>query len=221
MKTVTSQKMRELETAAVKEFGIDEDVLMEHAGRSAAEEILNCFLSENKEKKVIIVCGHGGNGGDGLVCGRYLMERGVDVYCYIIPPFQGSYKGLVLKNLKRAFFSHLSVKEIYQNLSDLKNSVADAYIVIDALLGIGFKGEVKKNYKETIEVLNSSPSIKIAFDIPSGLNADSGQNEGAVFKADYTYAMGFAKQGCLKAKDICGEIKVLNIGLPKELLSKV
>ncbi|MDR0291670.1 MAG: hypothetical protein LBI01_02620, partial [Elusimicrobium sp.] len=114
-KIITAAQMREIERRAVEEFKIPEDMLMEHAGRAAAERILNDILPHEKEKrekkKIIVISGGGNNGGDGLVCARYLLEEGCSVYCYIVKTGNG-YKPLVMKNLKRAFFSHLSVKEI-------------------------------------------------------------------------------------------------------------
>lgn len=222
MRVVSVKEMREIENAAVKKYGIAEDVLMEHAGRSMAEEILNTFLLEGKDnKKIIIVCGHGGNGGDGLVCARYLLERGAEVYCYIIKP-QKPYKELVLKNLKRAFFSHLSVKEIETpaDLEDLKKSLKNSFLIVDALLGIGFEGEVRGLYKQTVDIINASCGRVVSADVPSGLNADTGVAGGSVVRAGETYALGFLKKGLFAnhAKEYTGEIKVLPIGLPKDLL---
>ena len=178
------------------------------AERAAAEQILNYILPRTKEKrekkKIIIICGHGNNGGDGLVCARYLLERNANVYCYIIKP-DGEYKPLVMKNLKRSFFSHLSVKEVDQNLTDLKNSLQTSDVVVDALLGIGAEGAPRGIYKKIIDLINQSSSVKISIDVPSGFEV----------KPDYTYACGFIKQGCTPKN--CGKIKILDIGLPKEL----
>jgi len=207
MRPISAAQMREIERRAVEEFKISEDALMEHAGRSAAEQILNYILplaKEKREKKeIIVVCGFGNNGGDGLVCARYLLENNCNVYCYIVN--NGAYKPLVMKNLKRAFFSHLSVKEIEQDLTDLKNSLQNADVIVDALLGIGAEGAPRGIFREIINLINQSAAVKISIDVPSAFEV----------KPDYTYACGFIKEGC--APETCGKIKILDIGLPEEL----
>ncbi|WP_424245414.1 NAD(P)H-hydrate epimerase [Elusimicrobium posterum] len=225
MKTVSISEMREIENLAMTKYGINEDLLMEHAGRSMAEDILNNFLPDDREskddKKVIVVCGYGGNGGDGLVCARYLIERGVQVYCYIIKPAK-EYKVQVMKNLKRAFFSHLSVKEIESaaDLEELKNSANNAFLIVDCLLGIGFEGEPRGFFKDAINIINAAHKTVLSADGPSGLNADNGKAGETVIKANTTYSFGFIKNGFLKeeARPYVGEIKVLPIGLPAQLL---
>ena len=107
----------------------------------------------------------------------------------------------------------MSVKEIENDLTELKESVSSADIVVDCLLGIGAAGAAKGIYKEIINVINDSRAIKISADIPSGMNADTGETLDPAVKADYTYAMGFLKQGCQKNQAQCGQIKVLSIGL--------
>lgn len=194
MKYITAREMRELE----KNSGLHPDVLMERAGKEVAEEILNTFLCKERERKVLVLCGAGNNGGDGLVAARYLLEHGAEVYCYIIPSEKG-YKELVMKNLKRAFFTHLSVKEI-EDYNELETSIKEAAVVVDALLGTGFEGELKEPYKKIISLLNALNKTVVSVDVPSGMAVE----------AQCVYALGFPKAGL---ENYSGKIKILDIGL--------
>ncbi len=208
MKTVSAKEMRELE----QNSKIHPDILMETAGRNVAQEIINEYLCTEREKKIIVLCGAGNNGGDGLVCARYLIEHGAEVYCYIVPSEKG-YKELVMKNLKRAFFSHLSIKEIV-DFTELEASLKEAFLVVDALLGTGFEGELKEPYKKIITLLNTLNKNVTAIDLPSGMNADTGAGS-VIVRAKRTYALGFCKHGLIKkeAAEYVGKLEVLEIGL--------
>lgn len=208
MKTLSAAGIRALEKKCVS-AGIAEDVMMEEAGRVCAEDILNTFLCENKDnKKIIVLCGAGNNGGDGLVCARYLIEHGAEIYCCIMP--SEKYSPLVEKNLKRAFFTHLSVKEI-TDLKELEKSLANASLVIDALLGIGFSGELKENYRKVTALLNSLNKKVISLDIPSGLNADTAEADKDAVRAELTCTFGAVKNGMVNREKYTGKIKVFDI----------
>lgn len=219
MKTVTTAEMRGIEARAVK-AGISGDLMMEHAGRGAAEEILNTYLSENiDDKKVIVLCGGGNNGGDGLVCARYLLEHGAEVYCYILP--SENYKPLVIKNIKRAFFTHLSVKDAAE-ITELKISTQSSFLVIDALFGIGLTGAPRGLAAEVINIINECGKPVVSFDVPSGMNADTGEIYAPCIKAAATYTFGFLKP-CFKkeTEPQTGPVKVLPIGMPESFIQKI
>ncbi|WP_428897335.1 NAD(P)H-hydrate epimerase [Parelusimicrobium proximum] len=217
MKTVTAKEMRDIELAAERDYGIHPDVLMDTAGHSAAEEIINTYFKEKNENQILVICGSGNNGGDGLVTARYLLEHGLNVYCYIMP--SDHYKELVMKNIKRAFFSHLSVKTI-DNLDALKESAKNSFIIIDALIGIGFEGRLREEYAKVTDIINASGKTVISFDVPTGLNADSGEADEHTVRANSTYTFGFMKRGLSAkgAEKFAGQTKILPTGLPEELI---
>ena len=108
------------------------DILMEEKGRQYAQQILNDYFEDFCERQVSVFCGACESGGIGLVLARYLSENKVPVVCYITPPPSGQYEDLVMRNLKRAFVCHTSVKEI-ENIDDLKAVAAKTYVAVDAL----------------------------------------------------------------------------------------
>lgn len=196
MEIITSKDMRILELNC-EFFGLSRLQLAENAGRGVAEEIKKRF----SKGKVAIFAGSGNNGADGFVCARHL--NGFDVEIYLVSREIKSEIGRRnLEILKKAGY------KIYDRIKKVK-----AEILIDAILGTGLKGKPRDNYAEAIETANSVEAFKIAVDVPSGLNSDTGEYE-IVFKADLTITFHKMKPGILKAKELCGEVVVKDIGIP-------
>lgn len=214
MKThVTASEMRELDRRAVEEFGVASRTLMENAGKAvaeAAEEIIR----DTKQKRVLVLCGSGNNGGDGLVAARYLHNRGHKVKVLLMKE-PGALKGDSLENYKLAESLWVDMHP-FEDFSVFRDYDA----VIDALLGTGTKGDIAGQYKLAIESVNSSGLPVIAVDIPSGLDADTGLPLGPVVKASVTVTMGLAKKGFEnpQAAQYLGKVIVADIGFPQELL---
>ena len=201
------KQMQDYEAALFKR-GLCADVLMENAGRLCAQQILNTFFNPYIEKQVSVFCGPGNNGGDGLVLARYLAENKVPAVCYIIPPENGQYTNLVMRNIKRAFVCNVSVKEISSPL-DIS---AKTYVVVDALLGLGANAWHKPRavFQQTVDIINGCKNI-ISIDGPTGIDMDSGQPYmQRPVKAGETYTLGFAKKG-LAASPYTGKLTVLDI----------
>ena len=203
--SITAKQARRIDTITINKYGIPSAVLMERAGRAVAEEAL---LTVKRLRPAIaramvgIFCGKGNNGGDGLVCARYLMSAGLDVKIYLLC------KPCELKG--DAYYNMLTIKKFNR----LKNPFK-ADIIIDALFGIGFHGKPNPFYREVIKSINSSNAYKISVDVPSGLDATTGMVRGAAVVADKTVTMGFTKTGFYKndGPAFCGKIKVADIGL--------
>lgn len=228
-KTVSAKQMQEIDVLAQEKFGVHGDLLMENAGRGIAEEILNTYFSDLcdlqrptprcpaneklKDKNVVVFCGTGNNGGDGLVIARYLLEWGLSVKCFLIE--SEKYSDLLVKNLKRAFFVSLSVKQI-----EKCPRLEKPFLIVDALLGTGSNGNPRGIYKDIIKKINEQKTQVVSVDIPSGLNADTGTANTPCVKSNLTLTLGLVKNGLIKneAKDFVGELKLLDIGFPKELL---
>jgi NAD(P)H-hydrate epimerase len=213
MKVLGVKEMMDYEAVLFK-GGLSPDIAMENAGRLCAQQILNTYFETPSDKLITVFCGPGNNGGDGLVLARYLAENRVSVVCFIIPPADGQYKDLGLKNLKRAFICHTSVKEI-ADIKEVKKTAAKTFLAVDALLGLGANAARKPNalFLAVCDIINTCPNI-VSIDGPTGLDMNSGKNYmPRPVKAGETYTLGFAKKGLvtLQAQEYTGRLSVLDI----------
>jgi ADP-dependent NAD(P)H-hydrate dehydratase / NAD(P)H-hydrate epimerase len=210
--TITSREMRALEANA-QYFGISLLQLMENAGRSVAQETITRF---QKNKKAVVFCGLGGNGGDGFVATRHLLAAGFEVTLVLMGRSRDISHEAALKNwvILESLQSKVTLLEAPD--SSLIPKV-DAGIVIDALLGTGTKGKLKPPISKAVEYINSMSGFKIAVDAPTGIDSDTGEVLGTAVKADLTITFHKAKQGLEKTKKYVGELVVADIGLPVEM----
>jgi len=219
---VTAARMREIDRLATEKFSISADRLMENAGKAVANEILKLAPVPAADFCCVILCGRGNNGGDGLVIARYLYKAGAAPLVFLVPPQEGAeYGTLVLRNLKRAFFSHVSVRNAEKDIAPVRRALDCCHIVVDALLGTGSSGAPRGIFAELIQAANESGRTTVAVDLPSGMDADTGECAGDCIKADHTFMLGLPKIGLLspKARRHTGALKVLDIGFPRELLA--
>jgi hydroxyethylthiazole kinase-like uncharacterized protein yjeF len=209
MKTVTVAEMRELERKAIDEIGIPSIILMENAGRAVSEIAVN-MLGEASGKKIAVICGTGNNGGDGFVSARFLARKNAEVRVYIVgkKSFVKNDPAVNLNILEKA---GIEVREI----SLFKDIEAD--LIIDAIFGIGLRGEVKEPSLSVIRDLNKRNMPVLSVDVPSGLDADSGDVLGEAVKAAKTVTMQFPKKGFYLNKGLenTGEILVVDVGIPQ------
>lgn len=199
MTVLTKASVREAERKAVESGIFSFTQLMGIAGKAAAEKIRSAY--DIKGKRIAVVCGKGNNGGDGFVCADALkLQTQVDV----IIPF-----GEPETQDARHYFDSLCGVNI-------KSTLEGKYdIVIDALFGIGLNRPLQKEAVELIEKINSMNCIKIAIDIPSGIETDSGAVMGAAVKADMTVTF-IALKPCFllpEGSDYCGKTVVADIGV--------
>jgi len=211
LEAITSREMRVLELNA-EYFGVSQLQLMENAGHNIALEIASRF---KPEKSVAIFCGLGGNGGDGFVAARHLSSLG--------------FKVTVILAGKAKEISHKAALENWNALQFLKESVSihevddsslipdvTADIVVDALLGTGTKGKLKPPISQLVEKINTLNSFRVAVDVPTGIDSDTGETLGTAVKANLTITFHKTKKGLENAKEHIGELTVKDIGLPKE-----
>jgi ADP-dependent NAD(P)H-hydrate dehydratase / NAD(P)H-hydrate epimerase len=205
--------MRGLEINA-QYFGISLLQLMENAGRNVAAEICRRF---QKDRRVVIFCGLGGNGGDGFVAARHLLSMGFSRVAVVlvgkgkdISHTAAQTNWLILQRLTEA----LPVVEV-SDVSDLPKVEVD--VLVDALLGTGTKGKLKAPISSFVKHINSLKAFKVAVDVPTGIDSDTGEVLGVAVKADLTVTFHRSKQGLEKAKGCAGEVFVADIGLPSEL----
>ncbi|MEM2122265.1 MAG: NAD(P)H-hydrate dehydratase [Candidatus Bathyarchaeia archaeon] len=193
-------------------LGIAPIQLMENAGRAVAEEASRRIGSKGK---AVIFAGLGRNGGDGFVASRHLAGLGFQVQVFLAGSSRLIRDPLVSANLNalKAMPLTVSIMEVEE---PLKLSPVEADVLIDAMLGTGVKGALKSPIREMVEIFNSSKGLKIAVDIPSGVDADTGAVSGPAVKADLTVTFHRVKKGLEAALEYTGEIVVAGIGIPPE-----
>lgn len=191
---------------------------MENAGSACAREVMR--LAGKKEKKAAIFSGKGNNGGDGFVAARHLHNRRFRVTVFF---FQ---KPSEMKPDPLTNFNIL--KKMRLRLVDCSKSVPwgrirkalNGAVVLDALFGTGLSKPLKDPFKKVVEILNAAGRPVVSVDIPSGLNADTGEVMGAAVRAQRTVTLGLPKVGfrSKEARSRTGKIIVADISLPVELL---
>jgi ADP-dependent NAD(P)H-hydrate dehydratase / NAD(P)H-hydrate epimerase len=211
MKLATREIIREIDRISIEKYGILGLILMENAGRAVSRVVLEEFLLS---RRIAIFAGGGNNGGDGFVIARHLLGEGLDVTTYLtVDPKK--YKGDALTNFE-------ALRKIGGKLVELKSGFSEyqgADLIIDALFGTGLDREVEGFYREIIDFINSQPVPRIAVDIPSGLDADTGFPLGASVKADVTVTFVIPKIGLAvyPGIDYAGKVYVADITTPKFL----
>jgi ADP-dependent NAD(P)H-hydrate dehydratase / NAD(P)H-hydrate epimerase len=210
--SITSREMRTQEINA-EYFGISLLQLMENAGRNVAQETISRF---QKNKKAVIFCGLGGNGGDGFVAARHLLAADFEVTVVLV--------GKARDIGHEAALHNWSILESLQGKVTLLEAPDSALIpkvtagvIIDALLGIGTKGKLKPPISKVVDYINSLNACRIAVDVPTGIDSDTGEVVGTAVKADLTVTFHKAKAGLDKAKKYVGELVIADIGLPMEM----
>jgi len=221
IKLVDSNGAKKLDEDSQK-LGISGMVLMERAALSTAEFIKERLLTSDKDKKVIAICGSGNNGGDGIACARILHEWGFNVEVFVVgkeEKFTGQTKAQV--NLAVNSEVELKIVESSELITD-RDDFKDV-IVIDAIFGVGFKGRLEGDLEKLARYLNMFNSVKVAIDIPSGVNGSNGKVESIAIKCDYTITFGVNKTGIAvyPGKDYAGEVIIVDIGFPKKALDMV
>ncbi|UCH58030.1 MAG: NAD(P)H-hydrate dehydratase [Candidatus Bathyarchaeota archaeon] len=209
--TLTAREMRAVEMNS-EYLGVSRLMLMENAGHAVAEAVVERFESKNR---VAVVCGLGGNGGDGFVAARHLAAAGYPVEVLLLgrPEIIRSDEAIVnWKALKRMRHS-LSVREIRdsEEITPLNGDV-----VIDALIGTGVSGPLSSPYREMVKAINEASGFKIAVDIPTGVDSNTGEAHGEAVAPDLTLTFHKPKTGLIKASERLGQLVTRSIGIPLE-----
>jgi len=200
MKVLSKTLITESEKNAVSSGAFSWVELMGTAGNTAAKLIDKRFECVNK--RILILCGNGNNGGDGFVAANYFYEHGANVEIFL---------PLGLPQTENALYYYNALKGV-----KILNSISDNYdIVIDAVFGIGLNRDMSEELNSLFDKVNSFNSLRVAIDVPSGVEADSGKALGTVFDADFTVTF-IALKPCFllpPASDFCGETIVADIGV--------
>lgn len=208
--TVTSQEMMAIEENA-EYLGISKCQLMECAGKAVAEKIIPL----KKGRGCTVYAGVGKNGGDGMVTARHLASSKFKVTVILV----GAEEKIADPNVKLNWEILKKMKNSIK-LFTIKDSTllpdASTPIVVDALLGIGAKGNLLAPILQAVQKINRSNSFHVAVDVPTGIDATTGEKLGDAVKADLTVTFHKLKTGLLKAKRFCGKIIVADVGIPAE-----
>ncbi len=219
MNVVSGRQIKELDRAAV-EAGIPAGDLMENAGRGVADAVRR---RSSRGKKVVVVAGKGGNGGDALVAARILCEEGLHVRAFTLSSIDDLIETTHEKAnlLNERFPGTLSVLD--DDLDELDKALAAADCAIDGLLGIGVDRPLSGRYLNVVRAVNRDDLFRVAVDLPSGLPSDSGAIIGEAISADLTVCMAAYKPAHLlyPARAHCGEISVVSVGYPDTLWKSI
>jgi hydroxyethylthiazole kinase-like uncharacterized protein yjeF len=206
MRLYTAEEMSRADARA-QELGIPGGVLMERAGAEMARLALETFAPRH----ALVVAGGGNNGGDGFVIARELHRAGAQVA--VLPTKEG-YEGDPRTNLEA--LRSLGVR--FVSVEELEAELGLADLVVDALLGTGFSGEVREKEARLIEGINGSAAPVLAVDVPSGVDGATGEVRGAAVRADLTVCAHAVKVGCVVSpgREHAGEVAAVEIGIPPE-----
>jgi len=220
-KAVSSEQMQSIDRLAQERFNIPSTRLMENAGKATASIAMDMLelKKDDKKKRVAVFCGKGNNGGDGLVVARCLIEKGLKVTTYLLSG-EDNLKKDPLVNFKLLKELNANIITIKENLSSIKD-LSGYDLITDAIFGTGFKGKPDDLVSDLINTINQSGAKVLSIDVPSGLDATTGECKGLCIKASETVTFGLPKSGFYKSDGpkFTGRIIVKNIGFPDKLLS--
>jgi len=207
---LTASQSRSLDAYALNGLGIPGLVLMENAGRGLAE-----LLLAQKPTSVAVVAGRGNNGGDGLVIARHLDGAGIPVRVLLLADPQKLSPDCAT-NWDIVCRSQIPARVDVAG-DGLATFLAGAEWVVDALVGTGLTGPLKSPLDTAVRAINASGAAIFAVDLPSGLNADTGEPMGDTIRARLTGTMACLKPGLLtpRGREHAGEVRVVGLGLPR------
>ncbi|WP_250847190.1 NAD(P)H-hydrate epimerase [Aquisphaera insulae] len=229
LRPLTRREVREIDATAARELKLPTLLLMENAGRGAAEWLAELAAPEGRGAgslpRVLIACGPGNNGGDGGVVARHLDAWGFPVRIAWFAPRDrlagdAAVQAEILEasEIRQEFRAERAEDE--PSAADLDALLADADWLVDGLLGTGLTRPVEGLLRRVVEAMNRSGKPVLALDLPSGLDADTGRPLGLAVKARATATFvapkaGFAAEG---ASGYTGDVRVVDIGVPRRVL---
>lgn len=200
---ITTEQMREIDRLAMESAGLTLLQMMENAGRNLAELALHMMGPRALKTKIVVLAGTGNNGGGGICAARHLLNRGIPVRVWISGPPKSEATKTQL--------------QIFQNsggtvftTDDLRH--ARANLIIDAMVGYGLHGAPGEAFIPAIEWARNSKGFKLALDVPTGVDATTGETPGTYLRADATLTLALPKTGLLP--EHCGNVYLGDIGIP-------
>ena len=221
MKVVTAAEMRQIDQDTIEGIGIPGIVLMETAGSAIVRAIEQYYPTC---QRIGIFVGKGNNGGDGLVIARQLAHAGRDVHLFLVSP-PDSFTGEAAINLQIAKRLGLQIEEILTDTGldgtgTVPTTLASCELFVDAILGTGLRGTVRDPMATVINTINDLAIPILSVDLPSGLDADTGNPLGNCVAADTTVTIGLPKRGLLvhPGAELAGKLEIVDIGFPEQVV---
>jgi NAD(P)H-hydrate epimerase len=217
LRSLSRDEVRDVDRRAIEELGLPGIVLMENAGRGAAELLIELGV----DGPVAIVAGKGNNGGDGFVIARHLAIRGFDARVFLFAD-PHELAGDALVNYRVLSAARFPIRDCSgaPDSQSWQDELGSCSWIVDALLGTGTRGTVREPFGSAIEHINASGVRVLAVDLPSGLDCDTGQPLGPCIRAAHTATFVAAKRGfeAPGASAYTGRVHVIGIGVPPSLL---
>lgn len=215
MKVASVQEMRSRDRAAIERFGIPEEILMENAGMAVVRVLRERYGIA--ERRFVVLCGTGNNGGDGLVVARHVHSAGGAVAVVILGD-PTRFSGAAALNLELVRRLPIVVSTL-ENAATLGHALRKCDVVVDAIFGTGLTRPLDGRFWDVVEVVNACGAPVVAVDIPSGLNGDTGQVMGTAVRADCSVSFGLPKMGAqiYPGVELAGDQYVCRISFPPAL----
>jgi NAD(P)H-hydrate epimerase len=197
-------------------LGVSHSMLMQNAGREVARVISSALNVTGK--RIAVICGLGGNGGDGIVAARYLDEEGAMVEVFLL----GDENAISNRDTVENWDILLQLDNIPQKTLKTESavrgckSILNADIIVDAIMGFGLRSKLRQPLLTAVRQINKAPGVKFSIDVPSGIDSDSGKVLGAAVRADHTIALHAPKVGATKSSEFAGKLHTVSIGIPAE-----
>ena len=203
---VTCKEMKALDGNMIEGIGIPSCVLMERAALKVAEELERTLADKKQEERILCVCGSGNNGGDGVAVARILKLHGYRTSLYLV----GNPDHRTVEMQRQLDIAAACQVPVVNNLETEEYTT-----IVDAIFGVGLSRPVEGSYRDVIMALNQLNAWKVAVDIPSGVNGDTGAELGIAFHADLTVTFAFRKAGlCLyPGRKFAGKVIVADVGI--------
>ena len=203
---VTCKEMKALDGNMIEGIGIPSCVLMERAALKVAEELERTLADKKQEERILCVCGSGNNGGDGVAVARILKLHGYRTSLYLV----GNPDHRTVEMQRQLDIAAACQVPVVNNLETEEYTT-----IVDAIFGVGLSRPVEGSYRDVIMALNQLNAWKVAVDIPSGVNGDTGAELGIAFHADLTVTFAFRKAGlCLyPGRKFAGKVIVTDVGI--------
>lgn len=224
LRICSNAEMREIDQIAEKDYGLDATLLMENAGRAAAQILLEKYPHAGKTTEVIIFAGKGNNAGDAFVVARRLICLGRRVRIFHLQE-EDNYKGAALKNFQilKKMKSKLIFLETISHLHEFLKSSTGPFTIIDGILGTGLKADLEGIFYEIAEAINANHfSEVVSLDTPTGVSGDTGAIHGTSILSNFTISFGFPKLGHFLPPGAArrGELINVDISLPPRFLNE-
>ena len=212
---LTTETSRSLDQFTTRSGQITETDLMRNAGRAVAQEV-NRMLGADTDRSILVVCGKGHNGGDGIAAAGFLAQLGYTPNVCLLGKVED------MDDTVSATYKEAGI-EVKEECAADGEDLSEYDLVVDALLGIGVDRPLRSPVSDWVERINAFQGPVLAVDIPSGLTTDSGEIAGDAIRAAVTVTMGYPKQGLLTnvGPDLAGRLIVVDIGFDSDFFEEV